>query len=817
MDLPKPPDDPELKNIIDKLANFVARNGPEFEQMTKQKQKDNPKFSFLFHGEHFNYYQYKVTTEQAIINQQKQKMAQQQVVQDAMSRPPIPVGTPIPWQQQQQHLPPAQQQLKDQLEVLRKTTQEQVKQSETNLSAQYQSLMHQREVQIEEMVTASEDEEIKKLFAECKIMQNDFDAVLQPIVESCTKDAISSGKNWIFSHSSSDAHSRLVTLYLKSKITAKDASFQQRLHLIYLINDVLHHCMRKSAGELRNMFEKVIIPIFCCAHAAADEEKQGKLVKLLNLWEQNKYFEAGVTNDLKDPVQAMKKYRSLLAERYPNIAAPITTAVNSRYSALQQQHQDFVGHLNSQVQQLEQQLQQPIHPPPNADGAVLPTVVPSTIPQGVLPQVLPQSQPPLNQAGVVQPPMSQSPVMVPSSSTPGPTSQPPPVATVTPGSALPPSFPPPDFSKPPPNFSQPPPGFGPPPATAQFEYGHGQGPPAPIVQEYNHGQGTPSTTTSQPVTGQPPSLPPIPLPDLSRPPPGFPPTMPAVPPAIPPPSIPAPKPVSDADLMPAVPYYELPAGLMAPLVKLEDCSYKPLDPKLIRLPPPMPPNERLLAAVEAFYSPPSHERPRDSEGWEKLGLFEFFKAKEKAAKLKEQEGKKSPSRSRSNSRSRSRSGSNSTSYSRSRSRSRSPSPPRQMFRRRSLSESPPYKRSSKSRSRSRTRSRSRSASPPRQVSSAKDRSPTPPSFGEPFYATNTNTRLGQENKGHMLLKKMGWGGGGLGSSEQGIVDPVEHGEVRDRVDMFKGIGVANNDPFEQFRKNKSQGFIQRMKERDPVK
>lgn len=57
--------DPEMTNIIDKLANFVARNGPEFEQMTKQKQRDNPKFAFLFGGENFNYYQYKVTTEQA--------------------------------------------------------------------------------------------------------------------------------------------------------------------------------------------------------------------------------------------------------------------------------------------------------------------------------------------------------------------------------------------------------------------------------------------------------------------------------------------------------------------------------------------------------------------------------------------------------------------------------------------------------------------------------------------------------------------------------------------------------------------------------
>ena len=67
MDLPRPPDDPEMKNIIDKLAQFVARNGPEFEAMTKAKQENNPKFGFLFGGEFYNYYTYKVTTEQQII------------------------------------------------------------------------------------------------------------------------------------------------------------------------------------------------------------------------------------------------------------------------------------------------------------------------------------------------------------------------------------------------------------------------------------------------------------------------------------------------------------------------------------------------------------------------------------------------------------------------------------------------------------------------------------------------------------------------------------------------------------------------------
>lgn len=62
---------------------------------------------------------------------------------------------------------------------------------------------------------------------------------------------------------------------------------------------------------------------------------------------------------------------------------------------------------------------------------------------------------------------------------------------------------------------------------------------------------------------------------------------------------------------PTVPWYELPAGLMVPLIRLEDCSYRALDAEDIRLPAPVPPSERLLQAIEAFYSLPSHDRPRD--------------------------------------------------------------------------------------------------------------------------------------------------------------------------------------------------------------
>jgi len=332
-----------------------------------------------------------------------------------------------------------------------------------------------------------------------------------------------------------------------------------------------------------------------------------------------------------------------------------------------------------------------------------------------------------------------------------------------------------------------------------------------------------------PGMGMPPGMPPgMPLPDFSRPPPGFP-SMPQGPPV-----------VNEADLMPSVPYFELPAGLMAPLVKLDDSTYRPLEPGEIRLPPPMPPSERLLMAVEAFYSPPFHDRPRDAEGWEKLGLYEFFKAKQKAKKMSETETKKKKDKEEEKEEKKEtrfkedRKDKEPAAKDRKRrSRSGSPlpyqpnddSPP---YKRSSRSRSPPYKRKSRSKSRSRSRSssssrsrtRSRSASgtpentPPRRAnrkrSKSKSRSPTPPSFfNEPFYQT-TDTRLGDENKGAQLMKKMGWGGGGLGQAEQGRVDPVESAEVRDRVDMYKGIGNNMTDPFEQFRKSKSQGYSSRL-------
>ncbi|CAH8493673.1 unnamed protein product [Dicrocoelium dendriticum] len=52
---------PEVRNIVDKTASFVARNGPDFESRIRQNELNNPKFNFLNPADPYHaYYQHKV-------------------------------------------------------------------------------------------------------------------------------------------------------------------------------------------------------------------------------------------------------------------------------------------------------------------------------------------------------------------------------------------------------------------------------------------------------------------------------------------------------------------------------------------------------------------------------------------------------------------------------------------------------------------------------------------------------------------------------------------------------------------------------------
>lgn len=727
MDLPQPPNDIELRNIIDKLAQFVARNGPEFEQMTKNKQKGNPKFSFLYGGDHFNYYQYKVTTEQAILKAKAARETNPQPVQtlsSMLTQQVAPFGpnspsVPSPWLVNHQ---PTVTSIIEQQSVLNT----QILQSEQNLAAQHTVLLQTQQVQIDDAIRKAQAETLAKRAEENNIDLRELDNVLQPIIDSCTKDSISSGKAWILNKTNPEAH-QVIAQYLLSKVVAPGVPFTQKLHIIYLINDVMHHCVRKSAEDLKKSLEEVVVPMFCNTSIGIMEDQQSKLSKLLNLWEaKNNYFSKEIIIKLKTPEISWAEYQANLIAQNASVIAPITLAMKASLENYQAQHQAFVSHALQQIQTLETQKIQL-----EQENSFLPSVIDHG--HGLNPSVLTQPPPTLDNEVSIPMKFDAPPPMI-----------------------IPPAI----------DITQPPPGFQ---------------PLAPDV-----------------------------LPDFTKPPPGF-----------------AAKETIPDDLVPSVPYFDLPAGLMVPLVKLDDFSYKPLDPEKIRLPPAIPPSERLLQAVEAFYQRNnSNSRERlilDADGWEKLGLYEYYKAKNAAKKKKEEEiadglrdrsrsptpirREKSRSRSpkRKRYRSKSRSRSREISRERSRSRSRSRSPVRHY--RSSNGRRSPRRSNSRSYRRS-SRSRSRSMSPP-----SRNKSPTPPSFAGSNYGKTLEQQLDESNKGHQMLKKMGWSGAGLGSKEQGIEAPIAGGEVRDRSDQYKGVGINLHDPYENFRKSKGQAFITRMKAR----
>ncbi|EDV23318.1 uncharacterized protein TRIADDRAFT_64054 [Trichoplax adhaerens] len=234
----------------------------------------------------------------------------------------------------------------------------------------------------------------------------------------------------------------------------------------------------------------------------------------------------------------------------------------------------------------------------------------------------------------------------------------------------------------------------------------------------------------------------------------------------------------DANQMQAK-YYDLPAGLIVPLTKTCSTEYKSLEPGEVKLPLPQPPDEELLQALDTFYSFETKEGNLDSEGWNIEAVLAFTKTLPKRSLIQD----------------------------------------RDLDQDRDLQEDVDAgatldqnldrqdrtgKRRSRSRSSSPRRSRSRSYSPKRSPRDRERRSITPPFV--PFQSTRREDFINEDNVGHQLLRKMGWGGSGLGAKEQGIHEPIKEGEVRDKVDQYKGVGVSLNDAFDTYRKSKSYTY-----------
>lgn len=274
---------------------------------------------------------------------------------------------------------------------------------------------------------------------------------------------------------------------------------------------------------MKDALEVAVIPMFCNASIVASEEQRLKLDKLIKLWESKaNYLKPETLEKLRNPIKSYQQYQSDQMAKYATEVTAIADQTKVTFEGYQSQHQAFVCHAMQQIMDLEQQKKsieqpKPLIPPPETSQPPTPSTT-NIIPLETIQATLQQTIQSLSQSST--PNLNQPPPIQPTFPIPASTDEPPPFLPL-------------NLNVPPPNLQLPP--------TTSLEL-----PPPP-----NGLENFPSIPFSQPPPGYLPS--PAVFPDFSKPPPGFTPKKPEV---------------FMEELMPTAPYYDLPAGLMVPLVKV---------------------------------------------------------------------------------------------------------------------------------------------------------------------------------------------------------------------------------------------------------
>lgn len=290
---------------------------------------------------------------------------------------------------------------------------------------------------------------------------------------------------------------------------------------------------------MKEALEHVVVSMFCNASIVATEDQKQKLEKLLKLWDsKTNYLKPETLEKMRNPIQSYQQFQSDQMAKYATEVAALAQQTKITFEGYQAQHQAFVCHamqqimdLQQQKQNLEQVVQQTVpQPTPTIPNSNSSNIIPLETIQATLQQTIQSLSQTLNTSASSQ--NSQQYTMSnasnPSDSyvqdnyVPMNTSIPPPLLNQQNNIGQSSS----QVFSPPPDISQQPP---------------------PIPQNTN---GIDSLQFSQPPPGYFPAS--GIFPDFSKPPPGF---------------VQKQEPLFE-DLMPTAPYYDLPAGLMVPLVKV---------------------------------------------------------------------------------------------------------------------------------------------------------------------------------------------------------------------------------------------------------
>ncbi|EPS58990.1 hypothetical protein M569_15821 [Genlisea aurea] len=268
-----PPSDPELQKRIDKLVEYAVKNGPEFEAVVREREQDNPAYSFLFGGEGHGYYHYKLWIS---------------------TRPPVPFNSPFPV------LHPSNAMMNPVTINAPNAAAGGAPSSGIGTSLLQQSqypAFYEQQHPHQAPLLGSTTHGRSELNGPSRPLPPDIEMELNGVMSNLTgtKESIKGAKNWFMQRAA--PFGPILAEALRDRVFSLDDS-ERQLHIVYLANDILYESLQRRVNpqELDNEaigFRPVLGSILARVYHNPQnkEENQLRLQKILQFWASKEVFD----------------------------------------------------------------------------------------------------------------------------------------------------------------------------------------------------------------------------------------------------------------------------------------------------------------------------------------------------------------------------------------------------------------------------------------------------------------------------------------------------------------------------------------------
>ncbi|KAG2213378.1 hypothetical protein INT47_009051 [Mucor saturninus] len=208
----------------------------------------------------------------------------------------------------------------------------------------------------------------------------DFRVILHMIMHECSKANIEAGKIWMFEHCHTAMHAHALFNYILS-LTSSRQGQEERIHMIYLVNDILFHTARRQLTWMQDAMLPLLAPLLKLAYEIANSaEYEAKVIKVLSFWGDQNIFDPSVIHHMRQVVTGQLPMDSpypppplIHQQQQHHLQHPHQQQFQQHQHQLQQQQhhqqqQQLQQHHHHQHQHQQQQQQQqkpriPITPP----------------------------------------------------------------------------------------------------------------------------------------------------------------------------------------------------------------------------------------------------------------------------------------------------------------------------------------------------------------------------------------------------------------------------------------------------------------------